>query len=107
VKFLVCTWPSADAPKHLPSAEAFEAQTAWFRARHAEGVIECAHHAHNRAVFIFNAETREAMEALIAELPLIGVTDRSIEPLTDFWTHSENVAGVLRKAAAKRAEHGG
>ena len=104
MKFLVCTWPAADVPKHLPSAETFEAQTEWFRARFAEGVIDCAHHAHNRAVFIFNADSREAMEALIGELPLSEHTDRSIEPLVDFWTHSENVAGFLRKAAIKRAE---
>jgi hypothetical protein len=104
MKFLVCTWPVADAPKHLPSAEAFESQTDWFRSRLAEGVLDCAHHAHNRAVFIFNAESRETLEALMGELPLSEHTDRSIEPLIDFWTHSETVAGVLRKAAVRRAE---
>lgn len=106
MKFLVCTWPSADAPKHLPTAETFEAQTEWFRARLADGVIDCAHHAHSRAVFIFNAESNVALEALLDELPVSGQMDRSIEPLTDFWVHSENVAGFLRKAAAKRAEAG-
>jgi muconolactone delta-isomerase len=104
MKFLVCTWPAADAPKHLPSEEAFQSQTAWYRARLAEGVIDCAHHAHNRAVFIFNAETREALDLLIGEIPLIGHMDRSIEPLTDFWAHSENIAGFLKKVAARRAD---
>jgi muconolactone delta-isomerase len=104
MKFLVCTWPSADVPKHLPSVETFESQTEWFRSRLSEGVIDCAHHAHNRAIFIFNAESREALDALMGELPLNEHTDHSVEPLMDFWAHSETVAGVLRKAAAKRAE---
>jgi hypothetical protein len=99
MKFLVCAWPAEDRPSALPSADAFQAQTQWFRSRLAAGVIDCAHHADNRAVFIFNAESVAALEALIAEIPLSGAIARSIEPLADFRTHAERVTAYLRDHA--------
>jgi muconolactone delta-isomerase len=103
MKFLVCTWPNADRPTVPPSAEAFEAQTAWFRERLADGVIDSAHHADDRAVFIFNAPSRDALEALIAGIPLSDQMDRSIERLADFRAHTAGVAQKLRAAEAKTA----
>ena len=99
MKFLVSTCPAEGASKTLPSADAFEAQTAWFRAQLAAGVIDCAHHAPDRAVFIFNADSQAALESLMDQIPLANQMRRTIEPLADFWEHTAGVTAYLRRHA--------
>jgi hypothetical protein len=104
MKFPVSTCPREGVFSALPSAEAFEAQTAWFRAQLASGVIDCAHHAPDRAVLIFNAESQAALEKLIDALPLAHQMARKIEPLADFWEHSAGVAAYLRRHAKAKPD---
>jgi hypothetical protein len=100
MKFLVETWPDPAAPPGLPAAASFEAQTEWFRAHLANGVIDVAHHAPGRALFVFNAASLEALEALIAEIPLAERMAAKFEPLADFWEHTASVTAYLRKLEA-------
>jgi hypothetical protein len=100
MKFLVSTCP-APGERPLPSGEAFDAQTQWFRKHIASGVIEAAHHAPDRAVFVFNADSQAALAALMDKIPLAEQMARVIEPLTDFWEHADRVSAYLHRAAAK------
>jgi hypothetical protein len=97
MKFLVSTRPAEGVSQQLPSAEAFEEQTDWFRRHIASGVIDCAHHAPDRAVFIFNAESQAALEALMDQIPLADQMARQIEPLSNFWEHTAGVTAYLRR----------
>ena len=102
MKFLVSTCPKEGLSRDaLPSADEFESQAAWFRDKLASGVIDCAHHAPDRAVFIFNADSQPALEALMDEIPLAHQMARRIEPLKDFWEHTAGVSAYLRRHAAK------
>jgi len=100
MKFLVETWPDPGAPPGLPSSAGFEAQTEWFRAHLANGVIDVAHHAPGRALFIFNAGSPQALEALLADIPLRERMAAKFEPLADFWEHTASVTAYLRKSEA-------
>ncbi|HEY1710201.1 MAG TPA: hypothetical protein VGG10_18165 [Rhizomicrobium sp.] len=101
MKFLVGTWPTEEGSKNLPPSADFAAQADWFRNKIADGTIDVCHHAPDRAIFIFNAESPAALEALLDSIPLSRLMNRRIEPLSDFWTHTAGVLDFLRKAETK------
>lgn len=98
MKFLVFTWPAPDAPETLPSSAAFAAQVDRVRKLIADGVVETAYHGKGRAVFIFEAPSEEALNQLLADIPLSERMARSIEPLADFFVHAVGVVDYLRRA---------
>jgi muconolactone delta-isomerase len=101
MKFLVCTCPTEEGTKSLPRAADFAAQTEWFRQKLADGTIDVAHHAPGRALFIFNAEDADALNALLNTVPLSQLMQRTVEPLADFWAHTAGVLDYLKKAEAE------
>ena len=103
MKFLVCTCPTEEGYKNLPRAADFAAQVDWFRKKLADGTIDVAHHAPNRALFIFNARDADTLNALLDSIPLSNQMQRTVEPLKDFWTHTEGVLDYLKKADAADA----
>src|SRR5215472_3300248 len=104
MKFLVFTWPSPDAPKTLPSSADFAAQIDWVRKLIAEGTIETTYHGKGRAVFIFEAPSEQALNRMLADIPLSDRMARSIEPLSDFFTHANGVIDHLRRAETSGGE---
>src|SRR5262249_40017634 len=102
MKFLVSTWPKADTRKELPASADFAAQMEWIRARLADGTIDSVHHAPDRAVSIYNAESAEAVGALIDAIPLSHQMERKVEPLTDLFEQMHGVLDYLRKREAGR-----
>jgi len=102
MKFLVFTFPNEDGLKTPPPAAGFDAQTDWFRQRLADGILDCAYHGDNRAVFIFNAASLEQLETLIAAIPLADRMQSKIEPLIDLFEHTERISGYLKGLETSR-----
>lgn len=102
MKFLVCTWPTEEGLKKLPPSAEFAAQIAWIRAHLADGTIDAVYHAPNRAVSIYNADSVEALNALIETIPLSHQMNRTVEPLTDLFEQMDGVLAYLKKAESKR-----
>lgn len=102
MKFLVCTWPTEEGLRNLPPAADFAAQIAWLRAHLADGKIDAVYHAPNRAVSIYNADSVEAVNALIETIPLSQFMNRTVEPLTDLFEQMDGVLAYLKKAEATK-----
>jgi muconolactone delta-isomerase len=64
----------------------------------ADGTVETAYHGKGRAVFIFEAPSEDALNQMLADIPLSDRMARSIEPLGDFFVHSAGVVDYLRRA---------
>jgi muconolactone delta-isomerase len=102
MKFLVFTSPNEDGLKTPPAVDQFDAQTEWFRQRLADGTLDCAYHGDDRAVFIFNAASPEALQSLIADIPLADRMQSEIEPLIDLFEHTERISGYLKGLEASQ-----
>jgi len=102
MKFLVSTWPTEEGLKSLPAAADFAAQIAWIKAHVADGTIDATYHAPNRAVAVYNADSIEAVNALIDSIPLSRFMNRTVEPLAELFEQMDGVLAYLRKQEAKR-----
>ena len=95
MKFLVFTSPTEDGLKRPPTAAAYQALIDELRRAAADGRIVQALHGDSRAIFMVEAESTQAVAALFDALPLAFQTNRTIEPLEDFFDHARRVHGWL------------
>ena len=91
------TSPTDAAIVRPPLAADFARQTAWFQARLADGVIANAWHGEGHAVFVFNAASPEALDALIGSIPLAEQMQVRVEPLSDFFEQTSRVQAHLER----------
>jgi muconolactone delta-isomerase len=101
MKFLVFTRPIDGIMDKLPRPEGFEAQIEWVRQQLSSKRFDCAYHGQNHAVTIVNAESPEALEQLYAEMPLVELTSRQVEPLSDLLEQMQGVVKDLREFHAR------
>jgi muconolactone delta-isomerase len=104
MKFLVFTKPIDGIMHKLPRAEDFELQIEWVRDQLNSGRFDLAYHGENHAVAIVNAESSEALDQLYDGMPLIELTTRHVEPLSDLVEQMQGVAEALRKFHSQRKQ---
>ena len=97
MQFLVFTSPTDAAVARPPSAAEFARQTAWFQAALVDGAIANAWHGEGHAVFVFNAASREALDALIQAIPLAEQMQVRVESLIDLFEHTSRVQAYLER----------
>ena len=102
MKFLVLSRPIDGIMEKLPRPERFEAQVEWVREQLRSGRFESAYHGQNHAVAIVNAESPEALEQFYAGMPLVELTTRQVEPLSDLLEQMRGVVESLRKYHAQQ-----
>jgi hypothetical protein len=102
MKFLVLSRPIDGIIEKLPRPERFETQVEWVREQLSSGKFVCAYHGQNHAVAIVNAESPEALEQFYAGMPLVELTTREVEPLSDLLEQMHGVVESLRKYHAQQ-----